>query len=96
VFFKWGWKIPGRTRVKRSTFREQAGIQEEAGMSDEDRNKRMGTDEDGGDVEAHVKGGRGAADDDSGDDVEAHVKGGRGAADDDSGDDVEAHVKGGR
>jgi hypothetical protein len=93
VFFKWGWKIPGRTRVKRSTFREHAGIQEEAGMSDEDRNKRMGTDEDGGDVEAHVKSGRGAADDDSGDDVEAHVKSGRGAADDDSGDDVEAHVK---
>jgi hypothetical protein len=103
VFFKWGWKISGKTCVKRSTFREEAGIQEEAGMSDEDRNKRMGTDEDGGDVEAHVKGGRGAADDDTaGDDVEAHVKGGREAvkggrgADDDNSDDVEAHVKGGR
>lgn len=61
----------------------------------EDQEKRIGLSDDeptGDDVEAHVKGGRGANDEDGSDDVEAHVKGGRSASDDD-GDDVEAHVK---
>ena len=50
-------------------------------MSDQDRDYHAKANDDATesteDVEAHVKGGRSAADDDSGDDVEAHVKGGR-------------------
>jgi hypothetical protein len=86
----------------RSTFREQAGIQQGQGgtnMSDQDRDKLVKESDDLGesteDVEAHVKAGRGAAEE-ADEEVRAHVKGGRGATDDDSGDDVEAHVKAGR
>jgi hypothetical protein len=69
-------------------------------MSDQDRDYHAKANDDAAetsdDVEAHVKGGRGATDDIADEEVRGHVKGGRGAADDDSGDDVEAHVKGGR
>jgi hypothetical protein len=69
-------------------------------MSDEDRKVHAKANDDveetGEDVEAHIRGGRHAADEGAGDDSKKQVKGGDRSNEEDGSDDVEAHVRLGR